>query len=71
MSLTSPALAGRFFTTSAMWETQGESEVAQLCPTFCSAMDCSLSGLLRRWDFPGKSTGVGCHFFLQEIFLTQ
>ena len=27
--------------------------------------------LLRPWDFPGKSTGVGCHFLLQEIFLTQ
>ena len=25
----------------------------------------------RPWDFPGKSTGVGCHFLLQEIFLTQ
>ena len=23
------------------------------------------------WDFPGKSTGVGCHFRLQGIFLTQ
>ena len=23
------------------------------------------------WDFPGKNTGVGCHFLLQEIFLTQ
>ena len=22
-------------------------------------------------DFPGKSTGVGCHFLLQEIFPTQ
>ena len=22
-------------------------------------------------DFSGKNTGVGCHFFLQEIFLTQ
>ena len=21
--------------------------------------------------FPGKNTGVGCHFFLQGIFLTQ
>ena len=27
--------------------------------------------LLRPWDFPGKSTGVGCHFLLQGIFLTQ
>ena len=23
------------------------------------------------WDFPGKSTGVGCHFLLQRIFPTQ
>ena len=22
------------------------------------------------WDFLGKTTGVGCHFLLQEIFLT-
>ena len=27
--------------------------------------------LLRPWDFPGKSTGMGCHFLLQGIFLTQ
>ena len=26
--------------------------------------------LLCPWDFPGKNTGVGCHFFLQRIFLT-
>ena len=23
------------------------------------------------WNFPGKSTGVGCHFLLQRIFPTQ
>ena len=27
--------------------------------------------ILCRWDFPGKNTGVGCHFLLQGIFLTQ
>ena len=27
--------------------------------------------LLWPWDFPGKTTGVGNHFLLQEIFLTQ
>ena len=27
--------------------------------------------LLCPWDFPGSSTGVGCHFLLQGIFLTQ
>ena len=26
--------------------------------------------LLCPWDFPGKDTGVGSHFFLQRIFLT-
>ena len=27
--------------------------------------------LLCPWDFPGKSTGVGCHFLLQGTFPTQ
>ena len=27
--------------------------------------------LLHPWDFPGKNTGVGCHFLLQEIFPIQ
>ena len=29
------------------------------------------SRLLSPWNFPGKDTGVGCHFLLQGIFLTQ
>ena len=28
-------------------------------------------GSLSPWDFPDKSTGVGCHFLLQGIFPTQ
>ena len=27
--------------------------------------------LLCPWDFPGKNTGLGCHFLLQGIFLIQ
>ena len=27
--------------------------------------------LLCPWDFPGRNTGLGCHFLLQRIFLTQ
>ena len=27
--------------------------------------------LLYPWDFPGKDTGMGCHFLLQGIFPTQ
>ena len=34
-------------------------------------MDCSPTGSSDQWDFPGKNTGVGCHFFLQGIFPTQ
>ena len=27
--------------------------------------------LLCSWNFPGKNTGMGCHFLLREIYLTQ
>ena len=44
----------------------------------CSVMSDSvwshgllLVRLLCPWNFPGKSTGVGCHFLLQGIFPTQ
>ena len=33
-------------------------------------MDCSPLDSCP-WDSPGKNTGVGCHFLLQGIFLTQ
>ena len=29
------------------------------------------ASLLCPWDFPGKNTGVGCHFLLQGIFPTE
>ena len=48
------------------------------CVLSCSVMSKSsqLRGLqpvrlLCPWDFPDKNTGVGCHFLLQGIFLTQ
>ena len=37
----------------------------------CYPMDCSLPRLLCPWSSPGKSTGVGCNFLLQGVFLTQ
>ena len=37
----------------------------------CDAMDCSPPGSFGPWDSVGKNTGVGCHFLLQGIFLTQ
>ena len=34
-------------------------------------MDYYSARLLCPWDFPGKNTGVGCHFLLKGIFQTQ
>ena len=45
--------------------------VAQSHPTLCNPMDCSPSDSSVHVDSPGKNTGVGCHFLLQEIFPTQ
>ena len=76
MSPMSPALAGWFFTTSATWETpkpsrKKESEVAESCPILCNPMGCKPTRLLPPWNFPGKGTGVGCHFLLQGIFVIR
>ena len=47
-SLTSPALASRFFTTSTTLakglKVKSKSEVAHSCPTLCDPTDCSLPG---------------------------
>ena len=32
-------------------------------------MGCSPPKFLYPWNFPGKNTGVGCHFLLQGIEL--
>ena len=41
-----------------------------LAHLFCDPMDCSPPRSCP-WDSLGKDTGVGCHFLLQGIFLTQ
>ena len=40
---------------SNSWQLHGLKPARLLCP----------------WDSPGKNTGVGCHFLLQGILLTQ
>ena len=58
-SLTFPAMAGRFFTSSAMSES-------------CSIVSDSLRPMdYSPWNSPGQNTGVGSHSFLQGIFPTQ
>ena len=41
------------------------------CVRFLRSHGLQPARLLCPWDSPGKNTGVGCCFFLQEIFLTQ
>ena len=43
---------------------------AQPCPTL-RPPGLQPTRLLCPWNSPGKNTGVGCHFLLQGIFLTQ
>ena len=47
-----------------------KSEVTQLCPTL-QPHGLQPTRLLCPWNFPGNSTGVDCHFFLQGIFPFQ
>ena len=45
--------------------------VAQLCPTLCDTMGCSLPGFSVHGDAPGKNTGMDSHALHQRIFPTQ
>ena len=54
----------------------GTCSIAKSCLTLCNPRDYSpvplgFSRLPCWWDFPGKSSGVGCHCLLQRIFPTQ
>ena len=70
----SPASAGRFFTTEHRRSPcfRLDELVAQSCLTLCNPVDCMQPARLHcPWNSPGKNTGVGCHFLLQRMFLTQ
>ena len=43
----------------------------QLCDCRVTVSGLQPTRLLHPWDFPGKSTGVDCHFLLQRTFPTQ
>ena len=47
------------------------TEARTVAQSFRDPMDYSPARIPCPWDSPGKSTGVGCHFLLQGIFLTQ
>ena len=48
-----------------------QSCVLKSCLTLLHAHGLQPTKHFCPWDFPGKNTGVGCHFLLQGIFLTQ
>ena len=41
------------------------AKLLQLCPTLLRPHRQQPTRLLCPWDYPGKNTGVGCHFLLQ------
>ena len=67
MSLMSPALAGKFFTTSTTWEAlllrRKKVKLLSRVWLFVTPWGLQPTRLLR--NFPGKSTRVGYHFLLQ------
>ena len=80
-------LLGRSCSIPVMRETRGPRDSDCKWETFHLLQMCALvvhsvwffvtpwtvwpTRLLCPWDFQGKNTGVGCHFLLQGIFLTQ
>ena len=52
-------------------KVKSESEVAQSCLTLFDPNGLQPTRLLCPWDFPVKSTGVGCCALLQGIVSTQ
>ena len=45
-------------------ETAAAAKLLQSCLTLSNPMELQPTRLLHPWDFPGKSTGVGCHCLL-------
>ena len=45
--------------------------IAKSCPCLLRIHELLPARLLCPWNFPGKNTGVGCHFLLQGVFPTQ
>ena len=65
--------AGRLWDVLALAGFMAQGRLVSLCACSDSRVWflATPARLLCPWDFPGKNTGVGSHFLLQRIFLTQ
>ena len=59
------------FVLEGLLGLHGDSEKLLSCVWLFSTPWTVAYQTLSSWDFPGKNTGVGCQFLLQEIFPTQ
>ena len=54
-----------------LWELESENVKLLSHVWLCAAPWTVACQVPLSMGFPGKNTGVGCHFLLQEIFLTR
>ena len=59
-----------FYKERQRTERKKERVVAQSCLSL-RPYELLPTRILCPWDSPGQNTGVGCHFLLQGVFLTQ
>ena len=71
-------MAETLYAMRGPWSLIRELDPISVFMCLCSVVSDSLrphglqpARLLRPWDFPGKSTGVGCHALPQGSFPTQ
>ena len=53
-----------FYVCGCWWVTKS-------CSTLWDPVNCSPPGTHYPWDFPGRNSGMHCHFLLQGIFPTK
>ena len=56
---------------SSGWKWKSESVSGSVVSDSLWSHEPHPTRLLHPWNSPGKNTGVGCHFLLQDIFPTQ
>ena len=61
-------IVGSWQRLTILW---GECICAQMHLILHNPMDCSCPGPSCPWTFPGKNTGAGCHFLLQDCERVQ